>query len=180
MTTRLRAALIGGNLVFLLAASQATASAQTDSGRLRLGLSASRYEFTNSRTRERFGGGPGSLGLQLDAATSRHGGWTPSLSLIYRGKGHNHMFLAPVGVAYRAGISSGKLVPYAGAGANLVLSHIRASDGIRSGLGAAVGGNVAVGVASHRGDFFEVRYQRVSRVSSFDPSGFNFTAGLRF
>ncbi len=64
---------------------------------------------------------------------------------------------------------------------DLELADLRSGDyNVHSGLRTGVGGSVLAGVNFGDSGYLEARYLVVSRIKSFDLSGFNLTAGYRF
>ena len=96
----------------------------------------------------------------------------------YQTHNGNHMFLAPLGVAYRRALNQGgPNVAYVGVTADLDFIDIRSADyNVHSGVRTAFGASPLFGDSG----FLEARYLYVSRIKGFDLSGLNLSAGYRF
>ena len=154
------------------------------SNRFRIGPEVGVYFLTSSKARSQFGNSAISLGLGLGsiAQASTRGRLALDLQVQYQTRSGNHLFLAPLGVAYRKALNQGgPNVAYVGATVDLDFVDIRSSDyNVHSGVRTAFGASPLIGVSFGDSGFLEARYLYVSRVKSFDLSGLNLSAGYRF
>lgn len=152
--------------------------------RFRIGPEVGVYFLTSGKARNEFGNSAVSLGLGLGsiAQASTQGRLALDLQVQYQTRNGNHLFLAPLGIAYRKALNSGTAnVTYVGVTADLDFVDIRAGDyGVHSGVRTAFGASPLVGVSFGDSGFLEARYLYVSRVKGFDLSGLNLSAGYRF
>lgn len=149
-----------------------------------IGLDLGLFEPTSSHARDRFGNSWFSAGIgigNIQKATEK-GRIGFFLTTIYRKKGDNHAFLAPVGIEYRRALARGTdTVPYVGLSGDLDLVDLRSPvDNVHSGLRTSGGGSVFIGTTFSEQGFLEARYIAAGKVKGFDLSGFNLTAGVRF
>ena len=154
------------------------------SNRFRIGPEVGVYFLTSSKARSQFGNSAISLGLGLGsiAQASTQGRLALDLQVQYQTRNGNHLFLAPLGVAYRKALNEGvSNVAYVGITADLDFVDIRSGDyDVHSGVRTAFGASPLVGVSFGDSGFLEARYLYVSRVKGFDLSGLNISAGYRF
>ncbi len=152
--------------------------------RFRIGPEVGVFFLTSGKARSQFGNSAVSLGLGLGsiAQASTQGRLALDLQVQYQTKNGNHLFVAPLGVAYRKALNEGTAnVTYVGATADLDIVDIRSGDfDVHSGLRTAFGASPLVGVSFGDSGFVEARYLYVSRVKGFDLSGLNLSAGYRF
>lgn len=156
------------------------------SNRFRIGPEVGVYLPTDSKTRDRFGSSWFSLGLgfgQINSVKSA-GQLGLDLNLQYQKHNGNRIFLLPVGLGYRIGLTKdpeAKTVPYAGVSGDLILADARSvQDNVHSGFKTGVGGSALIGVNFGDSGNIEARYQLTSRIKSFDYSGLSLSAGFRF
>ena len=142
------------------------------------------FFLTAGKARSQFGNSAVSLGLGLGsiAQASTQGRLALDLQVQYHTKNGNHLFVAPLGEAYRKALNEGTAnVAYVGATADLDIVDIRSGDfDVHSGVRTAFGASPLVGVSFGDSGFVEARYLYVSRVKGFDLSGLNLSAGYRF
>lgn len=154
------------------------------SNRFRIGPEVGVYFLTSGKARSQFGNSALSLGIGLGsiAQASTRGRLALDLQVQYQTRNGNHMFLAPLGVAYRKALNSGgPNVAYVGATADLDFVDIRSADyDVHSGVRTAFGASPLIGVSFGDSGFLEARYLYVSRIKGFDLSGLNLSAGYRF
>jgi hypothetical protein len=154
------------------------------SNRFRIGPEVGVYFLTSGKARSQFGNSAISLGLGLGsiAQASTRGRLALDLQVQYQTRDGNHLFLAPLGVAYRKALNSGgPNVAYAGATVDLDFVDIRSADyNVHSGVRTAFGASPLIGVSFGDSGFLEARYLYVSRIKGFDLSGLNLSAGYRF
>ena len=154
------------------------------SNRFRIGPEVGVYFLTSGKARSQFGNSAISLGLGLGsiAQASTRGRVALDLQVQYQTRSGNHMFLAPLGVAYRRALNEGgPNVAYVGVTADLDFVDIRSADyNVHSGVRTAFGASPLVGVSFGDSGFLEARYLYVSRIKGFDLSGLNLSAGYRF
>ena len=140
--------------------------------------------FPSGKLSKRFGSSWVSVGLGLGSISvaPRTGEWGLDLNLLSRQGTNTHAYIAPIGVQYRVGLSSsGSVVPYIGASADLVLSDIRSpQDHAHSGLMETGGASVFIGTNLGPQAYIEARYLALGSVQGFDLSGADLTFGLRF
>ena len=152
--------------------------------RFRIGPEVGVYFLTSSKARSQFGNSSLSIGLGLGSISqaSTRGRLALDLQVQYQTRSGNHMFLAPLGIAYRKALNSGgPNVAYVGATADLDFVDIRSGDyNVHSGVRTAFGASPLIGVSFGDSGFLEARYLYVSRVKGFDLSGLNVSAGFRF
>ena len=152
--------------------------------RFRIGPEVGVYFLTSGKARSEFGNSAVSLGLGLGsiAQASTQGRLALDLQVQYQTRNGNHLFLAPLGVAYRKALNSGgPNVAYVGVTADLDFVDIRAGDyNVHSGVRTAFGASPILGVSFGDSGFLEARYLYVSRIKGFDLSGLNLSAGYRF
>ncbi len=158
--------------------------ASKKSNRFRIGPEIGVYFLTSSKARSQFGNSSLSLGLGLGsiAQASTRGRLALDLQVQYQARSGNHMFLAPLGVAYRKALNEGgPNVVYVGATVDLDFVDIRSGDyDVHSGVRTAFGASPLIGVSFGDSGFLEARYLYVSRIKGFDLSGLNLSAGYRF
>ncbi len=154
------------------------------SNRFRIGPEIGVYFLTSNKARSQFGNSAISLGLGLGsiAQASTRGRVALDLQVQYQTRSGNHMFLAPLGIAYRKALNQGgPNVAYVGATADLDFVDIRSADyNVHSGVRTAFGASPLIGVSFGDSGFLEARYLYVSRIKGFDLSGLNLSAGFRF
>lgn len=196
--------LAGGALALMLAAPGALAQTTTEtipstaavstapaptaptkkSSRFRIGPEVGVFFLTSNKARDQFGNSSISLGLGLGSISqaSTRGRLALDLQIQYQTKNGNHLFLAPLGIAYRKALNQGgPNVAYVGATADLDFVDIRSGDyNVHSGVRTAFGASPLIGVSFGDSGFLEARYLYVSRVKGFDLSGLNLSAGFRF
>jgi len=158
--------------------------ASKKSNRFRIGPELGVYFLTSSKARSQFGNSAISLGLGLGsiAQASTRGRLALDLQVQYQTRSGNHLFLAPLGVAYRKALNQGgPNVAYVGATVDLDFVDIRSADyNVHSGVRTAFGASPLIGVSFGDSGFLEARYLYVSRIKGFDLSGLNLSAGYRF
>ena len=158
--------------------------ASKKSNRFRIGPEVGVYFLTSSKARNQFGNSAISLGLGLGsiAQASTRGRLALDLQVQYQTRNGNHMFLAPLGVAYRKALNEGgPNVAYVGATVDLDFVDLRSGDyNVHSGVRTAFGASPLIGVSFGDSGFLEARYLYVSRIKGFDLSGLNLSAGFRF
>lgn len=154
------------------------------SNRFRIGPEVGVFLLTSGKARSQFGNSAVSIGLGLGsiAQASTQGRLALDLQIQYQTKSGNHLFIAPLGVAYRKALNQGTAnVAYVGATADLDFVDIRSGDyNVHSGVRTAFGASPLIGVSFGDSGFLEARYLYVSRVKGFDLSGLNLSAGYRF
>ena len=152
--------------------------------RFRIGPEVGVYFLTSGKARSQFGSSSLSIGLGLGSISqaSTRGRLALDLQVQYQTRNGNHMFLAPLGIAYRKALNQGgPNVVYVGATADLDFVDIRSGDyNVHSGVRTAFGASPLIGVSFGDSGFLEARYLYVSRVKGFDLSGLNVSAGFRF
>ncbi len=152
--------------------------------RFRIGPEVGVYFLTSGKARSQFGNSAVSLGLGLGsiAQASTQGRLALDLQVQYQTRNGNHLFLAPLGVAYRKALNQGTAnVAYVGVTADLDFVDIRSGDyNVHSGVRTAFGASPLIGVSFGDSGFLEARYLYVSRIKGFDLSGLNLSAGYRF
>ncbi len=152
--------------------------------RFRIGPEVGVYFLTSGKARSEFGNSAVSLGLGLGsiAQASTQGRLALDLQVQYQTRNGNHLFLAPLGVAYRKALNSGTAnVAYVGVTADLDFVDIRSGAyNVHSGVRTAFGASPLIGVSFGDSGFLEARYLYVSRVKGFDLGGLNLSAGYRF
>lgn len=152
--------------------------------RFRIGPEVGVYFLTSGKARSEFGNSAVSLGLGLGsiAQASTQGRLALDLQVQYQSRHGNHLFLAPLGVAYRKALNAGgPNVAYVGVTADLDFVDIRSGAyNVHSGVRTAFGASPLIGVSFGDSGFLEARYLYVSRVKGFDLSGLNVSAGYRF
>ena len=150
----------------------------------KIGVDYTLYLPTDEHTRDRFGSSWSSISLGLGGVgeTGKRAHFATEMNLIYQSKGDNHVFLAPIGLTYRIHQGpQGGVRPYTGASLGvLVVSLHSAQDNVSSGLTSGVYGSLYAGVTFKDNYFVEARYYAASKVSSFDLSGTDISAGIRF
>jgi hypothetical protein len=157
--------------------------------RLRFGVNVGTFFPSSGKTRNRFGSSWLNFGIGVGSvrrATSR-GRFAVDFSLFSRqGDDDNRAFFAPIGVEYRRALLSrstetDKLIPYAGASANVVFADIRSDqDNVHSGFRTTVGGSIFVGTTVGESGFIQAKYLGIGKIKGFDLSGMSLTAGVRF
>ncbi|MGI4788723.1 MAG: hypothetical protein ACRYFS_07715 [Janthinobacterium lividum] len=154
------------------------------SNRFRIGPEVGVFFLSSGKARNEFGNSAVSLGLGLGSISqaSTQGRLALDLQIQYQTRDGNHLFLAPLGVAYRKALNQGgPNVAYVGLTADLDFVDIRAGDyNVHSGVRTAFGASPLVGVSFGDSGFLEARYLYVSGVKGFDLSGLNLSAGFRF
>ena len=152
--------------------------------RFRIGPEVGVYFLTSGKARSQFGNSSVSLGLGLGSISqaSTRGRLALDLQVQYQTRDGNHLFLAPLGIAYRRALNSGgPNVAYVGATVDLDFVDIRSGDyNVHSGVRTAFGASPLIGVSFGDSGFLEARYLYVSRVKGFDLGGLNLSAGYRF
>lgn len=152
--------------------------------RFRIGPEVGVFFLTSGKARSQFGNSAVSLGIGLGsiAQASTQGRLALDLQIQYQSRNGNHLFLAPLGIAYRKALNSGgPNVAYVGATADVDFVDIRSGDyNVHSGVRTAFGASPILGVSFGDSGFLEARYLYVSRVKGFDLSGLNLSAGYRF
>ena len=160
------------------------APAPKKSNRFRIGPEVGVFFLTSGKARSQFGDSAVSLGLGLGsiAQASTQGRLALDLQVQYQTRNGNHLFLAPLGIAYRKALNQGgPNVVYVGVTADLDFVDIRSGDyNVHSGVRTAFGASPLIGVSFGDSGFLEARYLYVSRVKGFDLSGLNVSAGYRF
>lgn len=159
-------------------------AAEKKRSRFRIGPEIGLYLPTSSKARSEFGSSWLSIGLGLGdiGRISPKGQTTFDLQILYQSRNGNHAFLAPVGVAYRTGISqSGVNTTYVGAAADVYFADLRSGTyNVHSGIRTSGGVSVLIGENFGDSGFLEARYLFVPKIQGFDLSGANLTAGYRF
>lgn len=154
------------------------------SNRFRIGPEVGVYFLTSGKARSQFGNSAVSLGLGLGSISQAptQGRLALDLQIQYQSRNGNHLFLAPLGLAYRKALNSGgPNVAYVGVTADLDFVDIRSGDyNVHSGVRTAFGASPLIGVSFGDSGFLEARYLYVSRVKGFDLGGLNLSAGFRF
>ena len=154
------------------------------SNRFRIGPEVGVFFLTSNKARSQFGNSAVSLGLGIGsiAQASPQGRLALDLDIQYQTRNGNHLFLAPLGVAYRKALGqSGANVAYFGLTADLDFVDIRSADyNVHSGIRTAFGASPILGVSLGDSGFLEARYLYVSKTKGFDLSGLNLSAGYRF
>ncbi len=157
---------------------------EKNKNRFRIGPEVGVFFLTSGKARSQFGNSSISIGLGLGsiAQASTKGRLALDLQIQYQTRHGNHLFLAPLGIAYRKALNEGgPNVAYVGATADLDFVDIRSGDyNVHSGIRTAFGASPLVGVSFGDSGFLEARYLYVSRVKGFDLSGLNISAGYRF
>ncbi len=152
--------------------------------RFRLGPEVGVFFLTSGKARSQFGNSAVSIGLGLGsiAQASTQGRMALDLQIQYQTRGGNHLFIAPLGIAYRKALNAGgPNVAYVGATVDLDFVDIRSGDyNVHSGVRTAFGASPLIGISFGDSGFLEARYLYVSRVKGFDLSGLNLSAGFRF
>ena len=160
------------------------APAQKKRNRFRIGPEVGVYFLTSGKARSQFGNSAVSLGLGLGsiAQAPTQGRLALDLQVQYQTRNGNHLFLAPLGIAYRKGLNEGgPNRVYVGATVDLDFVDIRSGDyNVHSGVRTAFGASPLIGVTLGDSGFLEARYLYVSRIKGFDLSGLNLSAGYRF
>jgi hypothetical protein len=159
-------------------------SAPKKNNRFRIGPEVGVFFLSSGKARTEFGNSAVSLGIGLGsiAQATTQGRVALDLQIQYQTKNGNHLFLAPLGVAYRKALNQGgPNVAYAGVTADLDFVDIRSGDyNVHSGVRTAFGASPLIGVSFGDSGFLEARYLYVSRIKGFDLSGLNLSAGYRF
>ena len=154
------------------------------SNRFRIGPEVGVYFLTSGKARSQFGNSAISLGVGLGSISQAptRGRLALDLQVQYQTRSGNHLFLAPLGVAYRKALNEGgPNVAYVGVTADLDFVDIRSADyNVHSGVRTAFGASPLIGVSFGDSGFLEARYLYVSRVKGFDLGGLNLSAGYRF
>lgn len=157
---------------------------QKKRNRFRIGPEVGVYFLTSGKARSQFGNSAVSIGLGLGsiAQAPTQGRLALDLQVQYQTRSGNHLFLAPLGIAYRKGLNQGgPNRAYVGATADLDFVDIRSGDyNVHSGVRTAFGASPLIGVTLGDSGFLEARYLYVSRIKGFDLSGLNLSAGYRF
>ncbi len=157
---------------------------QKKRNRFRIGPEVGVYFLTSGKARSQFGNSSFSIGLGLGSISqaSTRGRLALDLQVQYQTHDGNHLFLAPLGLAYRKALNSGgPNVAYVGATVDLDFVDIRSGDyNVHSGVRTAFGASPLIGVSFGDSGFLEARYLYVSRVKGFDLGGLNLSAGYRF
>ena len=152
--------------------------------RFRIGPEVGVFFLTSGKARSQFGNSAVSLGIGLGSISqaTTQGRLALDLQVQYQTKNGNHLFLAPLGVAYRKALNQGgPNVAYVGLTADLDFVDIRSADyNVHSGVRTAFGASPLIGVTFGDSGFLEARYLYVSRIKGFDLSGLNVSAGFRF
>ena len=152
--------------------------------RFRIGPEVGVYLLTSGKARSQFGNSAVSLGIGLGsiAQAPTQGRLALDLQVQYQTRNGNHMFLAPLGLAYRKALNQGgPNVAYVGVTADLDFVDIRSGEyNVHSGVRTAFGASPLIGVSFGDTGFLEARYLYVSRVKGFDLGGLNLSAGFRF
>ena len=152
--------------------------------RFRIGPEVGVYLLTSGKARSQFGNSAVSLGIGLGsiAQAPTQGRLALDLQVQYQTRNGNHMFLAPLGLAYRKALNQGgPNVTYVGATVDLDFVDIRSGEyNVHSGVRTAFGASPLIGVSFGDTGFLEARYLYVSRVKGFDLGGLNLSAGFRF
>ena len=157
---------------------------QKKRNRFRIGPEVGVYFLTSGKARSQFGNSAVSIGLGLGsiAQAPTQGRLALDLQVQYQTRNGNHLFLAPLGIAYRKGLNQGgPNRVYVGATVDLDFVDIRSGDyDVHSGVRTAFGASPLIGVTLGDSGFLEARYLYVSRIKGFDLSGLNLSAGFRF
>ena len=157
---------------------------QKKRNRFRIGPEVGVYFLTSGKARSQFGNTSFSIGLGLGSISqaSTRGRLALDLQVQYQTHDGNHLFLAPLGLAYRKALNSGgPNVAYVGATVDLDFVDIRSGDyNVHSGVRTAFGASPLIGVSFGDSGFLEARYLYVSGVKGFDLGGLNLSAGYRF
>jgi hypothetical protein len=152
--------------------------------RFRIGPELGVFIPTSGKTRDAFGDAWYNYGVGLGSVVraNQHGTIAFNLSFFSYRSGNGRVFMAPVGIGYRVALSDNKqTTPYAGISANLVFTDLKSDKyNVGSGIRTTAGGTVFVGTTLGDRAYIQARYLATGRVSGFDLSGTNFSAGYRF
>jgi outer membrane protein W len=151
-------------------------------GDIRLGV----YYIYDDNTRSNVSSTIPSGGLDYTVAQSE-GLYRTNLGVDYiqRSSGGTNFEIIPVTISeqYYHTVSGTNFTPYGEAGIGVYFVHLTepnnpslANEHSESGLGGFIGGGVDLTTSV----FLDVRYHIVPNVEGQNPSGFQFTAGLRF
>jgi len=150
------------------------------------GVNGGLYIPTDSKTRDRFGSSGFSIGPGFGAVrrVKNKGITSLSLSFISMEKGDNKFYMLPIGLQYARPLGwhkDAKLHPYYGLSLNAVPAKIRSRpDNVDTGIKLGYGGSAFVGTTIGRHAFVEGRYLLISKIDTFDLSGFDVSVGYRF
>lgn len=154
--------------------------------RFRIGPEVGIYFPTDSLVRDRFGDSWFTWGIAFGGVgvPNPQGQWEPDISFIYRNNNNGHVFLAPLGISYRKGMSSTPNASnnfYVGASANAVIASVRSEiDQLNTRTRVVPGASVFAGVTIRDNAYLEARYRVFGKASGFDFSGAQLSAGFRF
>jgi hypothetical protein len=154
--------------------------------RFRFGPEVGVYLPTDGKTRDRFGSSWFTFGVAFGGVgqADPRGRIEPDIHFAYRRRGDDHVFMAPLGVAYRKGLSSNpeaRTSTYVGASANAILASVRSMvDNVDTGTKVVAGGSVFAGVNLRDNAYVELRYRVTGKVGGFNLSGTQLSAGFMF
>lgn len=165
------------------AAVSPSANAQESRGLFsNVGVDVETYLPFSGKTKDTFGSRFTGVGLGFGSIRPKVGGGiSPDISIMSTKQNGDRALLALAGLQYRRPFSDKtgvRLVPYFGAGANLLYGRLRVDGDRESDFGA--GASVFLGASISRHAFVEARVRLLSEVASYDFSGLSLSAGVRF
>jgi len=158
--------------------------------RLVFGINAGLFMPTDSKTRDRFGSTWWSAGIGIGAIprVTGHGSWNLDLRTQYqKGDGDAHVFVGNLGLEYRrrfdTSADGGKkdYTPFYGLSADAVFADVKSPlDKVSGGFRVVPGASAFIGTNIGRQEFVTLRYDAIADVKSFNFSGVELSAGVRF
>lgn len=158
--------------------------------RLAIGINAGVFVPTSNKVRNRFGNNWWSVGIGIGAIPKEtgHGAWDLDLRTQYQSNSDDrHVFVGNLGLEYRRrfdtspGGGDGQYVPYYGASADAVFLDVSSpEDNVQSNINVVPGGSVFIGSNIGQQEFVQLGYDAVSEYKSFNFSGAELVAGVRF
>ncbi len=139
---------------------------------------------TSAKVRGRFGQSWSGYGLSIVSGCRCPSCPTVGVDINFasRTSGSNYVYLLPVGVSYIYPLPVGaNVLPYVGAGADLVFSDIRSiPDGVQSDIRMGAEFGLITGIVIFRNWQLQARYNFLSPLAGFDFSGLNLSVSVSF
>lgn len=155
----------------------------------KVGIDFDAFMPSSAKTRNRFGGNWGGIGIGIGRPDhpSGTGRFSFDFSTQYKKSGNHHAFAAPLGISYRRAFSAESLtngstfIPYYGVSVDVVAVDLRSvEDNVHSGFHFTAGGSALIGTTIGASGFAEAKYQAVGKVKGFELSGLKLSVGVRF
>ncbi len=148
----------------------------------RIGPEVGFFLPSDKKTRDVFGDSWTSFGVGLGKVTSaedqRPLGF--DVYVLYKSRNGNRALLIPIGLQYRRPLNKGRTAAYAGVSADLIPGEIRVPAENRRGFKVTAGASAFIGTTIGTDAYVEARYLVAGSLNSYNVSGLNLSAGIRF